>query len=121
MTLGKVLGRGGFCVVHEVQSLILSSSRDNGSANELGTRAYMSEKAIRDGDARYAIKKLSKEVIDDVHRFVQGTIDLAVESRFLAVINHPNIIKVCFYNSHWLRVQISFLLSAIIDEGYGFK
>ena len=114
MALGKVLGRGGFCVVNEVSKLNLSNARENGKANELGTRAYMSEKAIRDGHARYAIKKLSKDVVDDPHRFVQGTIDLAVESRFLAVINHPNIIKVRFYLDSSFRDD--FFIISITNE-----
>ena len=44
-------------------------------------------------DARYAIKQLSEEVQSDPNRFVAGVIDLAIESRFLAVVKHPNIIK----------------------------
>ena len=44
-------------------------------------------------DARYAIKQLSEEVLSDPNRFVAGVIDLAIESRFLAVVKHPNIIK----------------------------
>lgn len=57
-------------------------------------RAFIASKYLRKGkDARYAIKKLSSDVLSDPNRFVAGVIDLAIESRFLAVIKHPNIIK----------------------------
>ncbi len=57
-------------------------------------RKFMSRRCLRQGKhARYAIKTLSDECLDDPERFVGGVIDLAVESRFLAVIKHPNIIK----------------------------
>jgi hypothetical protein len=45
------------------------------------------------GDSRYAVKILSPEVINDPARYLQGIIDMAVETRFLSDIEHPNIIK----------------------------
>jgi len=57
-------------------------------------RAFIASKYLRQGkDARYAIKILSDDVLSDPNRFVAGVIDLAIESRFLAVVKHPNIIK----------------------------
>lgn len=44
-------------------------------------------------DTRYAIKTLSESLLNDPERFVAGVIDLAVETKFLAIIRHPNIIK----------------------------
>lgn len=91
----KVLGRGGYCTVSQVCKIQLrgKSQEENGEVNHVGSRSYMAEHAIRDGEARYAIKKLSKEVVTDPYRFLRGTIDLAIEARFLAVITHSNIIK----------------------------
>lgn len=49
---------------------------------------------IRDGgDCRYAVKILSPEVVADPSRYLQGIIDMAVETRVLSSIEHPNIIK----------------------------
>jgi len=94
LVLGKVLGRGGFCVVNEISRInLLNGASSNGDPNDMASRSFISSHVIRDGDARYAIKKLSKDVINDKHRYVQGTVDLAIEARFLAVISHPNIIK----------------------------
>ena len=105
----KVLGRGGYCTVSQVRKIQLrgKSQEENGEVNHVGSRSYMAEHAIRDGEARYAIKKLSKEVVADPYRFLRGTIDLAIEARFLAVITHSNIIKVCNHQ---------FILSNLTDS-----
>lgn len=42
-------------------------------------------------DCRYALKKL--QPTKEAQTFVNGMVDLAVEARFLAVLRHPNIIK----------------------------
>jgi len=44
------------------------------------------------GDARYAIKKLRLESLGPLER-ARGTIDLAIEAKFLSVLWHPNIVK----------------------------
>lgn len=114
--MGRVLGRGGFCVVNEIGNFKLeaNSPLDNKSnddaivdeeEDEFGElrydggvlvqdRKFMARRCLRQGKhARYAIKTLSEECLKDPERFVGGVIDLAVESRFLSVIRHPNIIK----------------------------
>jgi len=116
LDLGKVLGRGGFCIVNEIRAFKLEAnssldkkSRDDDLIDEeedefgelrydggvlVQDRKFMSRRCLRQGKhARYAIKTLSEECLKDPERFVGGVIDLAVESRFLAVIRHPNIIK----------------------------
>mmetsp|Transcript_745 Transcript_745/g.969 ORF Transcript_745/g.969 Transcript_745/m.969 type:complete len:357 (+) Transcript_745:361-1431(+) len=58
------------------------------------SRAFIAEHCIRNaGEARYALKILSPEVIKDTASFLQCVIDMAVETRFLSDIEHPNIIK----------------------------
>lgn len=116
LKLGKVLGRGGFCVVNEVAQFNLEPNspldiQTNGEdgmfdeeEDEFGElrydgvvqhdRAFINRRCLRKGKfARYAIKTLSEECLNDPERYVGGVIDLAVESRFLSVIRHPNIIK----------------------------
>jgi len=113
---GKVLGRGGFCIVNEIRTFKLeaNSSLDKKSGDDnlmdeeedefgelrydggvlVQDRKFMSRRCLRQGKhARYAVKTLREECLRDPERFVGGVIDLAVESRFLAVIRHPNIIK----------------------------
>lgn len=117
LNLGRVLGRGGFCVVNEIRKFKLEANSpldQNHTADgviideeedEFGElrydggvlvqdRKFISRRCLRQGKhARYAIKTLSDECLNDAERFVGGVIDLAVESRFLSVIRHPNIIK----------------------------
>lgn len=116
LALGRVLGRGGFCVVNEIQNFKLEAnspldqtSNEDGIIDEeedefgelrydggvlIQDRKFMARRCLRQKKhARYAIKTLSDECLKDPERFVGGVIDLAVESRFLSVIRHPNIIK----------------------------
>lgn len=62
--------------------------------NIVQDRAFMSTHCVRQGkDCRYAVKRLQESSTSDAQTFVNGVVDLAVEARFLAVIRHPNIIK----------------------------
>jgi serine/threonine protein kinase len=103
--LGNILGRGGFCTVSEIRKIALNGEQNNEqqfSAEEdvqwqIQDREFMSKNFLRRKnnrtDTRYAIKTLSESLLNDPERFVAGVIDLAVETKFLAVIRHPNIIK----------------------------
>jgi len=123
LEIGRVLGRGGFCIVSEIkrvtligqnpQSLPTSSSRkkpfkpskkDESDDEEedqamLGrgrfpqNRNFISNRYLRNGQARYAIKVLLDSVKIDPELVEHGIIDLAIEAKFLAVLQHPNIIK----------------------------
>ena len=110
LKFGKVLGRGGFCVVNEVTSITLlegdeSEPKENGRYsgvskdehyihNVVQDRAFMARHSIRKGkDYRYAIKRVQDKSKTDPHHYVNAIVDLATEARFLAVIRHSNIIK----------------------------
>ena len=72
-----------------------SSERDPNSHQEQG-RKFIAKHCLREnGDARYAIKKLSKTTVSaDTSLYIQGIIDMAVETRILSDMEHTNIIKV---------------------------
>lgn len=106
LTIGKVLGRGGFCVVSEVTKITLKEAAGADGANGRKTddehyihnvvqdRSFMSQHCIRQGkDCRYAVKKMQEASRKDPQTFINSIVDLAVESRFLSVVRHPNIIK----------------------------
>ncbi|GKZ00660.1 hypothetical protein MPSEU_001018200 [Mayamaea pseudoterrestris] len=108
LTIGRVLGRGGFCVVNEISRIKLKkqaaptdgSNHTSDQADEsviynvVQDRAFMEKYCIRDKkDTRYAIKKLQESAWRDPQTFINGIVDLAIEARFLSVIRHPNIIK----------------------------
>lgn len=102
VSLGKVLGKGGFGTVYEVRGFeagrpsIVEKGIDD-DENPMGgmeSRQFIADHCIRKGgDARYALKILSPEVIDDPGTFIKGIIDMATEARVLSDIEHPNIVK----------------------------
>lgn len=116
LQLGKQLGQGGFSDVIEISSIPLKppkarnqSAQENANVfEELGnvvqfkvecddeTRNYMTTHCRRkpSGDARYAVKYLTKEVREDPDLFRKGVIDLTVEALFLSSLSHPNILRI---------------------------
>lgn len=99
--IGTFLGAGGFCDVREVSGISLDSSAEeravsqsNESDKIIQDRDFIASHLYRDKCARYAVKKLSSHLYKKPHgTFVSGIIDLAMEVKYLAVIQHPHIIK----------------------------
>jgi len=101
LSLGKLLGTGGFCTVHEIGEFDLVSedvdydkkamSASSNFSDLESIRKIMAGKSRRNGDARYAIKKLRRDLVG-IER-TKGIIDLAIEARFLTTICHTNIIR----------------------------
>jgi len=84
--------------------------------NLIQDRNFVAKNYLRKGkDARYAIKEMSPDILRDPERFVAGMIDLAIEAKFLAVLRHPNIIKMRAtasstpYNSSYFVLLIAFM------------
>ena len=92
VTIGRVLGRGGFCVVSEVTKITLkkedttTTTNDNVRSddehyihNVVQDRGFMSKHCIRKGkDYRYAIKRMQEASRKDPQTFVNSVVDLAV-------------------------------------------
>jgi serine/threonine protein kinase len=137
ITIGPVLGHGGFGIVYEVKRIVLKKpssivatsatsttaieQRDDDAANDNHhdhdelmdhledhpppydveqARCDMAANARRyhttmypgvevASAARYAIKRLRSD-LTDLHR-ARGAIDLAIETKFLSRLSHPNI------------------------------
>lgn len=121
LTLGIQLGVGAFCEVKEITAIALKrgpNSGDNGNGNlqeesfpqedkdetdeadfpvnlfetKSEVREYMAENCIRaEGGPRYALKQLNPK--NSQKGFEQGLMDISIEAKFLACLNHPNVIK----------------------------
>lgn len=104
LVMGKLLGKGGFGTVMEIRGFKVAgvSMRKSGKKGDADAMApggtenkkFIAEHCLRNGgDARYAVKFLSPEVVADTARFIQGMQDMAIEQRFLSDIEHTNIVK----------------------------
>ena len=78
LQIGELLGTGGFCNVHKIK----------GIEGETTNNDWLHE----DGKSRYAIKRLSAKTKADEENFHVGVVDLVLEGRLLAGIQHDNII-----------------------------
>lgn len=96
---GIFLGQGGFCTVTEVLDIVLLKNKKEDTLPSNGfiriqNRSYIAKNHQREDQARYAIKMLSKDLFSQGEdRFLAGIVDLAIEVKYLAIIQHPHIIK----------------------------
>ena len=111
MTLGKTLGRGGFCTVQEIEKLrtkkivgelkgskfsyvFFSSAVDKIKIIREHKRvARVNKFAKRSGAGEYALKRVSPHLKKNKLGFLEGSVDLVMEAKFLASCDHPNIIQ----------------------------
>jgi len=124
LQLGRIIGRGGFCTVHEIQAIkidgkfdklsswmaskisgskrgFVSRARDHAihdaslhGDTEMTEKEYMSNRAFQGGQARYVIKNVAEEwIFQNRVTFLKGTVDLAIETKFLSNLRHPNIME----------------------------
>jgi len=66
-------------------------SQDNIHYDVQNARQHMAQHVRRNGDARYAVKRLHRD-LSDLER-TRGMIDMAIEAKFLSAVWHPNIVK----------------------------
>jgi hypothetical protein len=66
-----------------------SATHDDAHYDVHIARKHMAQSVRRNGDARYAVKRLHRD-LTDLER-ARGMIDLAIEAKYLSVIWHPNI------------------------------
>jgi serine/threonine protein kinase len=142
VTLGHVLGRGGFCIVNAVNKIVVPKSgvgtlgraeaRSSfisklvGNSSRRGGKASSFRKKKADDDdasvsdfhsvcgsdfafateqegkgmkkkarrGRYVVKRVTPELaFTNKIAFFKGCVDLAVEAKYLAALEHPNIIN----------------------------
>lgn len=119
----KVLGRGGFGVVREIQAVKLRQApEENATATtkqrkffgkdsnsfsskhsrslataaeaDLSSREQLARRVWQRKGSKYVVKEIEKEFFhSDPGTFLKAMIDLAIEAKFLATINHPHILS----------------------------
>lgn len=163
LRVGRVVGRGGFCVVFEIKSFGSAMSigtrqsssggmslsrmanpfrssrsradRDSSTAgaslgtasdwlsNVSGHNREESSNIVETGGAfqpidrskKYVVKRLSTENTDKI-TFLKGTVDLAMEAKFLAALNHINVIKMYGVSSDGPFSEGFFIVLERMDE-----
>jgi serine/threonine protein kinase len=108
--IGKLLGEGTFAEVHEVKNFHLAST--SYEQEEQKERERFQEASDEIGQSRFAVKYLKNDLIKNRHKFNHAATSLVLEARFLAHMDHPNIIK--------LRGWPSRGTTSYGDEGIGY-
>lgn len=117
---GRIVGRGGFGVVREIQSIRLDSPDIGGSSHSdsgrrrrfltrtssgLSGRARSDSKGLttreklarsvwaRNRNSKFVLKELEKSLLEsDRATYMKGMVDLAFEAKFLAILSHPHLL-----------------------------
>jgi serine/threonine protein kinase len=77
-------------------------------------RKLMSQRCLRFGSARYAVKRLRPDL--DQLKYARGVLDLAIEIKFMSVLLHPNIVKMRAYSN---TPRLSLDTFIVMDRLYG--
>ena len=134
--VGRVVGKGGFCVVREIQKISALDNSGGEGKNHISkgsvfpkfAKSFSQERKATRGSTgttsdkeasfdavmeteksdrgltvipaktskgQYVLKKVIELPDSDKITFLKGTVDLAMEAKFLASLDHPNIIKLC--------------------------
>jgi serine/threonine protein kinase len=129
LKLGKVIGRGGFCVVNELVGIQLLLGDDDDVSDmsqtsslaslasicrrkfsrattrftttpaeddfDTRTRKTLSQAVGKARTAKYVVKKVEPKLLQkDPATYLKGTVDIALEAKYLAAMQHPNIIRI---------------------------
>ena len=175
MEMGRVVGRGGFCVVRELNEIRLrsttksrkpfsreprnsgedtessyndiidgdtsgrwtrappakgrrhmtsrnsldhSSGSRSGVDTDIGSREFLARRVWSKKGGKYVIKQVEPELLQtDRVTFLKGVIDLAMETKYLACLDHPHVLKlrgVCFDSPY--RVMDYFIVLDYLQD-----
>mmetsp|Transcript_14621 Transcript_14621/g.26516 ORF Transcript_14621/g.26516 Transcript_14621/m.26516 type:complete len:444 (-) Transcript_14621:467-1798(-) len=89
ISLGQVVGQGGFSVVSELNDVILEDLYDT-SNEQAQLRTGFVEKCCGGTDQYFVLKTLRDDLPEEEH--AKGIVDLAIEAKFLASLHHKHIV-----------------------------
>eukprot|EP00934_Nitzschia_sp_Nitz4_P004809 Nitzschia sp. Nitz4//scaffold13_size275219//240526//241803//NITZ4_000921-RA/size275219-processed-gene-0.113-mRNA-1//1//CDS//3329536155//4799//frame0 len=87
--VGRLLGEGAFCQVHEIDAISLGDDHcchDPRDSVRLGEKSLPLDSIV--------VKKLREDLSAKPRHFLLAGADLIMECKLLATLSHPNIIKV---------------------------
>lgn len=87
VTIGRLVGQGGFSLVCKVDQIELNDVYDTSNTSA----RLRSDFAASLRENHYVIKTLRADLPEE--EYTKGIVDLAIEAEFLAVLNHPNLIS----------------------------
>jgi serine/threonine protein kinase len=87
ITVGRLVGQGGFSLVCKVDQIDLDDVYDTSDTSA----KLRSDFAASVGENHYVIKTLRPDLPEE--EYTKGIVDLAIEAEFLAVLSHPNLIS----------------------------
>jgi Protein kinase domain len=93
LVLGRVLGRGGFCIVREIVQV--RNNSQSSSRSSVKGKALLFPPAGRNSSRsnKCVLKKLQPHnTFKDAQTYIHGLVDLAMEALILSKLSHPNII-----------------------------
>jgi hypothetical protein len=94
VVVGNLLGRGGFSDVLEISRFEHSQGGAAAAGQVEESREFVSKRCQSSwGESRYAVKHLTPRINKDPQLVWTAMIDLVVETRILASLEHPHIIK----------------------------
>jgi serine/threonine protein kinase len=95
LTLGRIVGEGGFCTVRLVLSVALNEIYDVTTDDDARARQRLAQRMNQHlstgSESSFVMKTLRHDLPPD--EYDKGIVDLAIEADFLAVISHPHIIS----------------------------
>lgn len=86
MNLGKIVGTGGFSVVHQIKSIDLDEIYDVDAEASKARKSF--SQSVR--GQKFVLKQLRSDLCDE--DLDKGITDLAIEADFLKTVTHSNII-----------------------------
>jgi serine/threonine protein kinase len=92
ITVGRIIGQGGFSLVNEISHIDLYEVNDTSDDQARLRRALASSNNDRSHQRPlFVLKKLRDDLPEEEQ--AKGVVDLAIEAEFLAFLSHPGIIS----------------------------
>ena len=86
-----MVGQGGFSIVVKVEQIQLNESYDSSNSSEEEAQIRQDFAKSLTETNQYVLKTLRMDLPEE--EYVKGIVDLAIESEFLSILAHPNIIS----------------------------